>query len=345
LGGAVTGAAETVRIATWNPDLTRQGPGLLLRDILSGKDEQVLAAVAVIGALDADILLLTGIDHDYEQRALMALADRLAAAGAAYPHVFALPPNTGLATGLDLDGDGRLGEPEDAQGFGRFRGEGGMAVLSRHPIRADAARDFSGFLWGDLPGALLPDGMADEVLAAQRLSTTAHWEVPVALPGGEVIRLLCWYGTPPVFDGPEDRNGRRNHDEAAFWLRLLAGEVPGHDAPGGPVAVMGQANLDVADGEGRAEALRALMAHPAVQDPAPAATWGRADPGQAGDPARDTADYGGTTGALRVDYLLPPAALRVTASGVLRPAADDPLVGTMARASRHFPVWVDLDLP
>ena len=52
--------ADPFRIATYSPDLSRDGPGLLLRDILSGKDEQVAAAVQVIAAAEADVVLLTG---------------------------------------------------------------------------------------------------------------------------------------------------------------------------------------------------------------------------------------------------------------------------------------------
>ena len=71
---APAGAAETLRVATWSPDLTRKGPGLLLRDIQSGKDEQIAAAVQVIAAADADLLLLTGFDWDHHGAALTAFA-------------------------------------------------------------------------------------------------------------------------------------------------------------------------------------------------------------------------------------------------------------------------------
>ena len=65
-------------------------------------------------------------------------------------------------------------------GYGRFPGQGGMAILSRLPIKAPLARDFSDFLWRDLPGSqidatALPAGAA-EIL---RLSTTGHWDVPL----------------------------------------------------------------------------------------------------------------------------------------------------------------------
>ena len=54
---AAPAGAGTLRVATWSPDLTRDGPGLLLRDIRSGKDDQIAAAVQVIAAADADVLL------------------------------------------------------------------------------------------------------------------------------------------------------------------------------------------------------------------------------------------------------------------------------------------------
>ena len=59
------------------------------------------AAIAVIVALDADVLLLTGVDFDTRLVTLNALAAKLAEAGAPYPHLFALPPNAGLPTGDD----------------------------------------------------------------------------------------------------------------------------------------------------------------------------------------------------------------------------------------------------
>ena len=37
------------------------------------------------------------------------------------------------------------------------------------------------------------------------------------LVGGKVIHTLVSHPTPPVFDGPEDRNGTRNHDEIRLW--------------------------------------------------------------------------------------------------------------------------------
>ncbi|MFM7446258.1 MAG: endonuclease/exonuclease/phosphatase family protein [Tabrizicola sp.] len=339
---AAAAGAETLRIATWNVGLDRTGPGLLVQDLAKGEDAQVAAVVRVLVALDADVILLTAIDYDRGGVALGLLADRLAAAGASYPHRFALRPNTGLQTGFDVDGNGRIGDPRDAQGFGLFSGQGGMAILSHFPVEEAAARDFSSFLWRDLPGALVPPGMNPGLVEVQRLATTGFWDVPVITPEGP-LHLLAWHATPPVFDGAEDRNGRRNHDEAAFWRLYLEGALPMTPTQA-PFVLLGDGNLDPADGDGLREGIGALLAHDAVQDPGPRGSHGRMEPGQAGDPALDTVIYD-DLGGLRLDYVLPSAGLRVAEAGVMWPKATDPLCPDLAAASRHFPVWVDIDLP
>ena len=334
--------ADALRIATYNPELTRKGPGLLLQAIRKRNDPQIQAVVSVLARLDADVLLLTGIDYDFGQEALTALAEDLGEAGLDYPYLLALRPNTGVPTGLDLDGNGKLGEGRDAQGFGRFMGSGGMALLSRKPF--GAVRDFSGLLWRDLPGADLPPDMTEAAKQVQLLSTSGHFDVAVEYAPGKVLHLLVWYATPPVFDGPEDRNGRRNQDEAAFWLHLLAGDLE-WPPPEGPFVLMGQSNLDPVDGDGRHEAMAALLALPALQDMAPKGLDGHLDPGDQGNPAMDTAFYGKGVGGLRVDVLLPATAIKVAQAGVLSLPAQDPFAAVLAAASRHWPVWATLNLP
>ncbi len=283
----------------------------------------------MLAALDADAILLTGFDHDHGLAALDAFRAALAAAGTPYPHRFALNPNTGRPTGLDIDGNDRLSEARDAQGWGRFPGAGGMAILSRLPVAADGARDFSALLWADLPAALLPP-MSDAERRVQRLSTTAHWDVPLMLPDGTALHLLAWHATPPVFDGPDDRNGRRNHDEAAFWSAYLDGAVPAA-VPPDRFVLLGDANLDPVRGDGRAAALLALLSDSRLTDPHGPAP---------------TVDYGPPLGGLRLDYLLPAAGLPVTASGILRPDPAKPaLAAALGAASRHWPVWADIRLP
>lgn len=321
--------ADTIRIATYNTELQRDGPGLFLRDLVRGTDPQIDAVLRVIVAADADVLALQGIDYDLTGEALRRFAK-----AAGYPHSFARRPNTGLPTTFDMDGDGRLGGPRDAQGYGRFSGQGGMAILSRFPIEAERAQDLSDLLWINMPDALLPEQNGTpfpsvEALAAQRLSTTGHWIVPLAGPAGP-FDLLTFHATPPVFDGPEDRNGKRNHDEIRLWAHVLSGAVG--TASMGAFVIAGDANLDPEDGDGIKTAIRSLLALPQLQDPAPR--------GHAGT---DTVDWSDPIpGDLRVDYVLPSTHFTVVDSGVIWPEPEDPMAATVALASRHRLVWVDL---
>ena len=170
----------------------------------------------------------------------------------------------------------------------------------------------------------------------------------------------------PVFDGPEDRNGLRNHDEIAFFNRYLSG-VPlrdddGREAAfeGGPFVLMGTLNADPIDGAARREALLELLAHPEVQDPRPtskgavaaALAQGGANVTHLGPAAADTADWRDEDGPgnMRVDYVLPSAGLEVQDAGVFWPAPRAEgyaLVGDGAErvSSDHRLVWVDIDLP
>ncbi|MEL7091608.1 MAG: endonuclease/exonuclease/phosphatase family protein [Pseudomonadota bacterium] len=323
--------ADTYRFATYNTELSRDGPGLLLRDLVRGEDAQIAAVLQVIAAADADVLVVQDFDYDLTGEALSRFA-----AAAGYPHFFALRPNTGLATGFDMDGDGRLGGPRDAQGYGRFTGQGGMAVLSRFPILEDRVQDFSAMLWEDVPGALLPevDGApfpSADARAAQRLSTTGHWILPIDLPGA-VAEVMVFHASPPVFDGPEDRNGKRNHDEIVFWQHVLDGRVGA--APEGAFVLAGNANLDPVDGEGRKTAIRRLLQDPRLQDAPPS--------GHAGTDTVDWSDIG--LGTMRVSYVLASPDWRVADSGVLWPAPEEALADVVAAASRHRLVWVDLAL-
>lgn len=342
--------AETVRLATFAAPLSRDGPGLLLRDILAAKDPQIAAIVAVINDVSPDILLLTDVDFDAGGVALAAFSDALRRP---YPYQFTLRPNSGLQTGLDLDGNGFAGDDRDAMGYGRFAGDGGMALLSRFPIKTDNVIDYTTLLWRDLPDAGLPmsDGQlfpSAAVFDTLRLSSSGHWVVPFDLGKGQ-ITVLASSSTPPVFDGAEDFNGLRNRDELRLWDHLLNGTfgaVPVH-----PV-VMGNTNLDPADGDGRREAMSGFLARPDLQDPQPRSAGGAAaaDAGQTGVPALDTVDWpDGRPGNLRVSYILPSAQLRVLGAGVFWPDPADPLAAVLGddglAAGAHRLVWVDVALP
>jgi endonuclease/exonuclease/phosphatase family metal-dependent hydrolase len=351
---------EAIRVAVFNMALSRDAPGELIQELRLGGSPQIDALAEIVQRVRPDILLALEVDRDMKGEAARLLAETLrfgrgGADGVAYPHRFAAPSNTGALAKVDLDGDGAISRPGDAHGYGRHEGQYGMALLSRWPI--EGARTFQTLRWRDMPAAAIPPGFfSEEAEAALRLSSKSHWDVTVETPQGP-LRVLASHPTPPVFDGPEDLNGRRNADEIRFWSDYLSGAAwmvddAGASGPGGvqPFVLLGDLNADPADGDGRREAIQALLAHPALRDPKPASDGGRAaaDPDHAGDPALDTAAFRGP-GALRVDYALPSAELEVLGAGVFWPPPGDPLrrlVGEDGAASSdHRLVWVDLRLP
>lgn len=358
-------APGTIRIATFNADMARKGAGVLVQDIRD-RDPQVLAVAEIIQRVQPDILLINELDHDPGGMALEAFGAVLAEGIGDLPgwvpgEALADAVNTGWPTGFDLDGDGRSAGPRDAYGFGRFPGQYGMAVLVRAPLEMREHRAFRTLKWSDLPWVeppMNPDGTphyAPEAWAVLRMSSKSHWDVPVRLPDGRVLHVLASHPTPPVFDGPENRNGLRNAAEIRFWgdyidgaawIRDDAGRAGGLDAEA-LFVILGDLNADPEKGDGDRATVRVLTRHPRVQDPAPES------PGAAavGD-ARDTADWPeeGGPGNLRVDYVLPSTGLEVTGAGVFWPAPEDPLArlvvirGRDRTSSDHRLVWVDIRL-
>ena len=310
---------------------------MLLRDLARG-DAQADAAAQVITDVAPDIIVLQNVDFDLELRALGALRDVIAQKGLTYPTIFALKPNTGVATGLDMDGDGRLAEPEDAQGHGAYTGQGGMAILSRWPVNTDAVQDLSGLLWRDVPNAMLPtaDGAPFPSVAAQevlRLADVAHWAVPVLHPDGPVT-LLTFHASPPVFDGPEDRNGRRNHDQLLFWQHYLDGTFG--PAPDRKFILLGHANQDPNRGDGIKAGIRGLLSDPRMKDVVPQR--------RVGDPPDATVHWPRVSPSyMRVSHVLPSLDWTVTDAGVHWPL-DGEKAALAAAASRHRIVWVDLEV-
>ncbi|GAA3859826.1 endonuclease/exonuclease/phosphatase family protein [Celeribacter arenosi] len=306
---------------------------MLLRDIRKGDVPDVVAALEMIEAAAPDILLLTGFDTDYDGLTAAAFAQ-----AAGFDHVYSRIANSGAATGRDLDKDGRLGEPEDAQAYGDFTGQRGMVLLSNLPVDVDASRHFDDLLWKDFAQATIPEGFFDAGdLDILRLSTAGHWDVAVTWQGAP-LHVLAFAASAPVFDGDEDRNGRRNADEIALWRAYMSGDLG--PAPAGEVVVVGNANLDPLDGDGQHDAIRELLADPRLQDPMPAAVRDMPEPNpeHRGDPTLDTADWSDPMpGNLRVSYVLPAASLSVLDAGLMWSPSGEGEV-----RFRHAIVWTDL---
>jgi len=333
LGGLGTTALgqSSLRIAMLHTGLGRAGPGLLLRDIRRSEPD-VMAIVAAIAARAPDAIMLLDFDYDLTALALRAFAARLAEAGHPMPYMFAPQPNSGVATGLDLDGDGRMGTPDDAQGWAGFAGSGGIALLSRWPIDTAALRDHTAFLWRDLPDARLPvrDGAlfpSAAVFDIQRLASVAAFEVPILIDE-RPLTLMSYHAGPPAFGGAQNRNRNRNADETRFWRLRLAGALGA--APAAPFVLLGDANLDVDNGDGIRREIQQLLAHPALQDPQPLGPSPIT-----GAPGPATAYWPDGPGAMRVEYVLPSAELMVRDAGLIWPHPE----------ARHALIWVDIAWP
>lgn len=362
----------TIRIATYNASLYGKRAGEIRQRLSDGDDSQAAKIAAIIQTIRPDILLVNEIDYDADAGTAKLLNEKFIAVGQSdrapidYPYVYSAPSNTGLASGRDLDGDAKSDGPGDAWGFGVYPGQYSMAVLSRFPIDADAIRTFQKLLWKDMPGALRPVDPAtgkpyydDATWDVLRLSSKNHIDVPVRV-GDHVIHVLGSHPTPPVFDGPEDRNGNRNHDEIRFWSEYIENPsaeflVDDDGNRGGLVAgesffVAGDLNSNATDGDSRRESIAKLLGSETLTDPQPKSPGAAEAGGGSKDQhklrsgvAMDTADFG-RNGNMRIDYVLPSRSLTVKDAGVFWPAKSDRQYKLIS-ASDHRMVWVDVELP
>ncbi|MGA6162322.1 endonuclease/exonuclease/phosphatase family protein [Amycolatopsis magusensis] len=372
-----TSATSNVRFATFNASLNRAQAGQLAADLSTPDNAQAREAAEVIQRNRPDVLLVNEFDYVPDNAAANLFRQNYlgvgqnGAAPIDYPYAFTAPVNTGVSTGFDLDRNGQVGGGNDAHGFGVFEGQYGMLVLSKYPIDTAAARTFQQFRWADMPGALLPDDPATpakadwyspEILDVLRLSSKSHWDLPIQV-GGSDVHFLVSHPTPPVFDGPEDRNGTKNHDEVRLWADYVTpgkGEYIYDDRGrrGGLGArdrfvVAGDNNADQYDGDGIDGGIERLLRAPRVIDPHPGSLGGAAAAREQGGantthqgPAFfDTGDFADNTpGNLRVDYVLPSHGLIPWRAEVFWPLPGSPLA-RLNDVSDHHLVRVDVLVP
>jgi hypothetical protein len=361
------GRGKTLRFATFNASVNRNAEGQLVEELSNGEDPQLRNVAEIIQRVRPDVLLVNEFDFVPEQLAARLFqrnylsVSQNGARPVVFPYRFVAPSNTGIASGMDFDNNGEaVTEPgsglyaNDSFGFGEFPGKFGMAVFSRLPLDVKRARTFQLFRWEDMPGALLPDDpdtpapadwYSPEELDVFRLSSKSHWDLPIEVGRGERVHFLVSHPTPPVFDGPEDRNGTRNHDEIRFWADYVtpgAGRYIYDDRGrrGGlgrreHFVIAGDQNADPFDGDSTEDAILQLLDNPRINTgmtptspggPEQAALQGGANDAHAGNPAFDTADFADTApGNLRADYVLPDRGTRIVGSFVFWPRSDDPL--------------------
>jgi Endonuclease/Exonuclease/phosphatase family len=374
-------SGERIRFATFNASLNRNFEGQLIADLSTPGNAQAQTVAEIIQRVRPEVLLINEFDFDSGNVALRLFQDNYlsvsqnGASPIVYPYRYTAPSNTGIPSGFDFNNNGVIGGPDDAYGFGFFPGQFGMAVYSQHPILFSQIRTFQNFLWKDMPGARLPDDPATPApadwyspaeQAVFRLSSKSHWDVPVRVDG-DTIHFLASHPTPPVFDGPEDRNGTRNFDEIRLWADYI---TPGPSsfyiyddtgkrgglAPFSRFVIAGDQNSDPLDGDSIPGSIQQLLDHPLVntkKTPSSAGAveaallQGGANTTHRSNPKFDTADFADTApGNLRADYVLPRKNLRIVDSAVFWPLQSDPLFRLTGvfpfPSSDHRLVWVDI---
>ncbi len=279
------------------------------------------------------------------------------------------PTNTGVASGFDLDNDGQAvltypsppptkpdGSPgeqteegrrygNDCWGFGTFPGQYGFALLvdERLTVLTDQIRTFQRLPWDYVDGNYMPlkaDGTpwySEEERKYMRLCSKTFADVPVKLPNGSVLHVLCLHPTPPAFDGAEQRNKRRNHDEIRFiadYVERASYIVDDAGVEGGldrfaTFVVVGDLNADPKKGESyRGPMAKHIAGCPRINFSNTPVSEVKIE----GLEPSDTARF-----KLRVDYVLPSSDLTLLRSGVWR---ESPGGGEFP--SDHFPVWAEV---
>lgn len=332
----------------------------LIDELASGNNQQIKNVAEIIQLTQPDIILLNEFDYiaEPEKGVKAFLTNYLSvsqngAPAVDYPYFYLAPVNTGVKV------------PEQGKserlthfGFGRYPGQYGMVLLSKYPIDITRARTFQNFLWQDMPNNLMPvdeqgqDWFPEQSKQVMRLSSKSHWDLPIDVCGNEV-HVLASHPTPPVFDGPEDRNGRRNFDEIRFWRDYLEADKAsyhyddmgnqggiGKDAK---FVILGDLNASNVDGDAYPGAIDNLLKNPLVNNySAPTSKGGKENKPDNAHSASHTAGWG-----MRADYVLPSSNIEVTDSGVFWPHTSSEmsrLVKDRKSSSDHRLVWVEMNL-
>ena len=367
--------ATEVTFATFNVSMEAQnylskgetGDETVLAKLLETGDQPQIRNIAhIIQLVRPDVLLLNEFDYIQQpEKGIQAFIRNYLnkAQGNAdaidYPYFYYSTVNTGQPSPYDLDNDGvASGTGADAWGFGFYPGQYGMVLLSKYPIDTTGVRTFQHFKWKDMPN-FMPTKKADgspwyskKAWAEFPLSSKSHWDIPLTI-NGETVHVLASHPTPPVFDGEENRNGIRNHDEIRFWIDYLTAENAGYiyddkgsfgGLPDGESFVLlGDQNAS-ADGEGQAlgGVIAKLTKHPRIDNSVVPQSKGGAEH----TPNNPFAAFHTAGWRMRADYVLPSkAGWQIAESGVFWPEKADPLyplVGSRGASSDHRLVWVKL---
>ncbi|WP_233999561.1 endonuclease/exonuclease/phosphatase family protein [Pseudoalteromonas sp. T1lg22] len=367
-------SAPSIRIATFNVSMdgsnynerfTSLTESPLPQLLAKGRHPQIHNVATIIQAVRPDVILLNEFDFtgDWQQNVALFQQNFLAQAhgdyqAISYQYSYAAPVNTGVASEYDFDGNGKKsGIAGDAYGFGFYPGQYGMLLLSRFPIDTDAVRTFQHLPWYTQSGASMPllndqPFYDQQTWQAARLSSKSFWDIPLEV-AGERLHILASHPTPPVFDGPEDRNGLRNFAELKLVADYIATPAPGYLVDDkaqvgglsgdGRFVILGDLNAAPQGPKARPEAIDQLLKHPKVDSSLIPVSKGGAE-----SSTEPFAKFYTASWQARVDYVLPSKfGLQPVGSGVYWPAEGEAgyeLVRDRKLSSDHRLVWMDVQI-
>ncbi|MCG9758800.1 endonuclease/exonuclease/phosphatase family protein [Pseudoalteromonas sp. Isolate6] len=369
-------SAQTLRVATFNVSMEatnyqEKGQAIdsqkLSQLLQNGQHQQIRNIAEIIQRVRPDVILLNEFDYIAEpNKGVQAFVNNYLAQPQAdqqpisYPYFYIAPVNTGLPTPYDLDNDGKQSNyGGDAQGFGLYEGQYGMVVLSKYPIKKEQARTLQTFLWKDMPDHRVTidpttkqPWYSEQEWKNLRLSSKSHWDLPIEV-NGKLFHLLAMHPTPPVFDGEEDRNGNRNHDE----IRLMADYIDpkrsqyiydDNGVKGGlkndaRFVIVGDLNAADTGDKHRPGVIEQLLDNPKVFSNFTPQSEGGSEHSEESASRSYTAHW-----AARVDYVLPSKfGFQLVNSGVFWPSKEDQLfrlVESRHASSDHRLVWIDVEV-
>lgn len=369
-------ATESIRVATFNvsmealnytaKDSRHTINGSELKSALLNQQTQIKNIAEIIQKVSPDIILLNEFDNAnnsdvdsielFQKHYLSVSQNQQAPIN--FPYIYLAPVNTGVLLNFDSNKDGEITRPADTHGFGHFPGHFSMVLLSKYPIDTGSIRTFQQFKWADMPGALQPKNekgnnwYGDDNWSTIKLSSKSHWDIPVKI-GNETVHVLASHPTPPVFDGPEDRNGKRNHDEIRFWVDYITPDKgayiyddngnKGGIKNGSSFVFLGDLNASATEGDAINTSIVALLDSPLTNDPMPQSQGAKSH-----TKANPNAPYHTAYWRMRADYVVPSThGIEVKNSGVFWPEKTDPdyrLISSRQASSDHRLVWADIVL-
>ena len=233
---------KDVRFATFNASLNRNSAGQLVADLSTPDNAQASLIAETIQRVNPDVLLINEFDFYPDGQAAELFRDNYLAVphngapGVEYPYYFVAPSNTGIPSGFDLNNNGgrrgarrrlRVRVLPGAVRPGRLQQVPDPGTTTCGPSSTSSGRTCRARCCPTTPLRLRPqDWYSPAELDVFRLSSKSHWDVPISI-GNKTVHFLVSHPTPPVFDGPEDRNGTRNHDEIRFWADYVTGGADG----------------------------------------------------------------------------------------------------------------------